>query len=299
MSEYKWACIVNPVAGNGYAGSHIEAVKEGIGKIDSQAPVVLTERPGHAAAITEDLLSKGYDTILVAGGDGTVHEAGSVLVDRKDAVLGIISSGTGNDYNYLAGFPERFKAEQWEAIKKRNVSQFDVGVCNGQYFFNGMGLGFDAAMTAESHADRERTGKSGKGRYTWIILKTLLGYRETGRKMVIDGAASERTSFLTTVAIGKRFAGSYHLTPRAVADDGLLDICDIDPLSLPDRLNILLKVPGGRHLDHKAVNYINGRTCLFEFAEDVPAHLDGELIFSRRFDISIKEKSLNIITNFG
>lgn len=296
MNNHKWACIVNPVAGNGFALDHMENIRKNMKLIAPEAPLIMTERPGHAAEITGQLLKEGYRTIAVAGGDGTVHEAGSALVGREDAVLGIISSGTGNDYNYLAGFPERFEENHWKALKKRKVSRFDVGICNGQYFFNGMGLGFDAAMTAESHADRERTGKSGKGRYTWIIVKTLVGYRETRRVMAIDGEIVDRTSFLTTIAVGRRFAGSYHLTPKALPDDGLLDICDIDPLSLPNRLNILLKVPSGSHLGHKSVNYHQCRSCSFEFADDVPAHLDGELVFGRKFDISIKEKSLNVIT---
>jgi len=297
MNRHKWACILNPVAGNGCAARNIETIRSKIKAIDSEAPIVQTERPGHGAILANRLLSDGYDTILVAGGDGTVHEVGSALVDNKDCALGIISCGTGNDYNYMAGFPERFADEHWSAIKLRNIRPFDVGVCNGQYFFNGMGLGFDAAMTAESNLDREKTGKSGNGRYTWIILKTLFGYKEVKRLMSVEENTQNRTSFLTTVAIGRRFAGSYLLTPQAIVDDGLLDICDIDPLSLFKRLQILLKVPKGTHVDEPSVNYYRSRNCKIVFDETVPAHLDGELIFNSEFDISIREKCLNIITN--
>lgn len=293
----KWACIVNPVAGGGYAAENLDLIKKKLKGIDPEAPLKVTERPGHASEVAAQYVKEGYDSILVAGGDGTVHEVGSVLVDREDMALGIISAGTGNDYNYLAGFPERFEEKHWTALKERKTRTFDVGICNGQYFFNGMGLGFDAAMTAASHTDREKTGKSGKGRYTQIILKTLVGYREEGRTMIKDGSTEERTSFLTTIAVGRRFAGSYHLTPRAIPDDGLLDICDVGRLSLPQRLNILTKVPRGTHLSHRSVHYSNCRTCRFEFEKEVPAHLDGELIFSKIFDVSIKERCLNIITN--
>jgi len=297
MDKHKWACIVNPVAGNGYALKNLDRITSRMKSIDHRAPVYLTEKPGHGTIIAENLLEEGYDTILVAGGDGTAHEVGSVLVDYNDAAMGIISAGTGNDYNYMAGFPDRFEDEHWKNIKNRHITRFDVGVCNDQFFFNGMGIGFDATMSAESQADRERTGKSGKGRYTWIILRTLLGYKEIERSMSIDNKKLKHKSFLTTIAIGRRFAGTYYLTPDAVADDGLLDICDIDPLSLYQRLNILLKVPKGTHLGNPQVSYYNCKSCALQFDEVVPAHLDGELIFEKNFDISIKEKCLNLITN--
>lgn len=294
---YKWACIVNPVAGGGYAVKNLDEIRKKIQEIDPQAPIRMTERPGHASEIASEFVENGYNTILVAGGDGTVHEVGSVLVGREDLALGIISAGTGNDYNYMAGFPDHFEESHWAAMKMRNTRAFDVGICNGQYFFNGMGLGFDATMTAASHADREKTGKTSKGRYTMIILKTLIGYREDKRLMAVDGSAEDKTSFLTTIAVGRRFAGSYHLTPRAIPDDGLLDICDVGRLSLLQRLNILTKVPKGTHLSHPSVEYMNCSCCRFDFDHDVPAHLDGELIFSKSFEISLKERCLNIITN--
>ena len=298
MVKHKWACIINPVAGNHYPEKNINYIKDKLLSFKRDMPIHFTKEPGHGAIIAGELIEQGYDTILVVGGDGTVHEVGSVLVDQKHVVMGIISGGTGNDYNYMAGFPEHFEDVHWDSLFSRNITAFDVGLCNKQFFFNGMGIGFDATMSAESQADRVQTGKSGKGRYTWIILKTLLGYKELHRNMSIDMESRKVQSFLTTVAIGRRFAGSYHLTPKAIADDGLLDICDIKPLRLFQRLNILLKVPGGSHLKHKSVNYYTCKTCSFEFEQIVPAHLDGEIIFDKSFDVSIKNKSLNVITNF-
>ena len=114
----------------------------------------------------------------------------------------------------------------------------------GSTFLMVWGSVFDATMTANSIEDRKQTGKSGKSEiYMDYIKETLLGYKEKKRVMIVDNRSEECHSFLTTIAIGRRFAGSYHLTPNAIADDGLLDICDIKPLSLFKRLDILMKVP--------------------------------------------------------
>ena len=55
----------------------------------------------------------------------------------------------------------------------------------------------------------------------------------------------ETDCFINTIAIGRRFAGGFFLTPKAIANDGLLDVCMIKKLNLFQRFNILLKVPKG------------------------------------------------------
>ncbi len=54
----------------------------------------------------------------------------------------------------------------------------DAGLVNGRHFLNGMGLGFDAQVAAENYVAPDEVAKgSGKGKYIWHILKTLLFYQ--------------------------------------------------------------------------------------------------------------------------
>ena len=86
---------------------------------------------------------------------------------------------------------------------------------------------------------------------------------------------------------GRRFAGGFFLTPRAIANDGLLDVCMIKKLSLFQRFGILLKVPKGTHINDTKVNYYQTPSINLEFSQKVPFHVDGELYFSEKFDVSI------------
>ena len=102
----------------------------------------------------------------------------------------------------------------------------DVGRCNGNLFFNGMGLGFDAQVAAENYeAPGQIKQGGGKSKYIWHILKTLLFFKEQKMMIEANGEKNESLSFLNTISIGRRFAGDFYLTPKAYADDGLLDIC--------------------------------------------------------------------------
>jgi diacylglycerol kinase family enzyme len=115
--------------------------------------------------------------------------------------------------------------------------------------------------------------------------------------VISENGKHETDCFINTIAIGRRFAGGFFLTPKAIANDGLLDVCMIKKLALLQRFSILLKVPEGKHISDKKVNYYQTSGLNLEFSEEVPYHVDGELHFSRKFDVSILPSALNTIYN--
>lgn len=295
--KMEWAFIVNPVAGSRFAASYTDKVKEMIHRYDVKARIVLTKHKGHGTELAAEFATKGFRYIIAVGGDGTVNEVAKGLVGKDRIIMGVISAGTGNDFNQILGFPERFNNEDWETFFKKNVIGIDVGSCNGNIFLNGMGLGFDAQVAAENIKDQSKMRKSGKNRYIWHIIKTILYYKEQPMTIIADGQIKQTGCFMNTIANGRRFAGGFMVTPRAIANDGLLDICMIKKLSLPQRFNMLRKVPGGSHIGDKKVTYYRTGRLRIEFDTEVPHHLDGEIFFSAVFDVKILPTKLNMIYN--
>jgi diacylglycerol kinase (ATP) len=293
----QWAFIINPIAGNGFAKTIIPKLEEMIGKYKISAELALTERTGHATELSAKYLERGFSYIIGIGGDGTFNEISKPLINNKGVIAGLIPAGTGNDFIQILGFPDRFGEKEWDVFFNANRIAMDVGSCNGMIFLNGMGLGFDAQVAAENYVEPGKVKKGGKHKYIWHIVKTLLFFREK-RMTVINGNEKHETDcFINTIAIGRRFAGGFFLTPKAVANDGLLDVCMIKKLSLIQRFNILLKVPEGKHILDKKVNYYQTSALNLDFSEKVPFHVDGELYFSEKFDVSILPSALNIIYN--
>ena len=174
----------------------------------------------------------------------------------------------------------------------------DVGVVNGKHFLNGMGLGFDAQVAAENYVEPGEVAKgSGKSKYIWHILKTLLFYRE--KKVIINSgdSSTDTDCFINTIAVGRRFAGSFFLTPEAIANDGLLDVCMIRKLNLLQRLRILTMVPKGTHVNDPKVNYYQTEKLRVSFEQKVPYHVDGELYFDTIFEVKVLPSAVNIIFN--
>ncbi len=293
----KWAFIINPVAGNGYSLTLVPKLKEMIERHKIEAKIAYTERSGHATELSEIFRKKGFDYIIGIGGDGTLNEIARSLINCKDVITGIIPAGTGNDFIQILGFPNRFKDADWEIFFSARVKKMDAGSCNGMIFLNGMGLGFDAQVAAENYTEPGKVKKGGAHKYIWHIVKTLLFFREKKMIVISPEGRHETDCFINTIAIGRRFAGSFFLTPKAIADDGLLDVCMIKRLSLFQRFGILLKVPKGTHIHDKKVNYYQTPSINLEFTEVVPFHVDGELNFAKEFTVKTIPGALTTIYN--
>ena len=295
IKNEKWVFIVNPIAGNCFGQTMVPVIEGMIRKHNIDGEIILTEYAGHATRISSDHAERGTHYIIAVGGDGTLNEVARPLIGNKEIVAGIIPAGTGNDYSQIPGFPNRFTEKDWDIFFKKNVISQDVGTVNGAIFLNGMGLGFDAEVAAQNYTEGGKVKKGGADKYIWHIVKTLLFFKE--RKMIINtnGNRVETDCFMNTISIGRRFAGSFFLTPQAVANDGLLDVCAIKRLNLFQRFKLLLKVPKGEHITDKHVNYFQTSSIDLEFPQEVPFHVDGELNFAKTFSVRLIPAGLNII----
>ncbi len=299
MSHPHWLFIINPVAGNGLAASYATTVQAMIERYQIPAEMIFTQRRGHATQLANDYVQQGFTHIVGVGGDGTFSEIIQALVHKPEVTFGAVSAGTGNDFIHILGFSDHFSDEDWEIFFEENTIQMDVGRCNDRYFINGMGLGFDAQVAFENYeAENSRAVKAGsKAKYWKHILKTLVTYKEQDMRVSYLDQARTTKSFLNTIAIGRRLAGGFYLTPSAIANDGLLDICMISQLSLSGRIKELLRVIKQAHIEDPVVNYFTTDRIVFEFDHEVPAHLDGEMYFGSRFEVSILPHHLKTIYN--
>jgi diacylglycerol kinase (ATP) len=294
-----WVFIVNPIAGNGYGASCVPIVKEMMARHGADGEVVLTRGKGHATELASEHASRGARRVVGVGGDGTLSEMAQGLVGRAGVTFGAVPAGTGNDFIHLLGFPDRLDDALWDVVFAAAETGMDVGRCNGRYFINGMGLGFDAQVAMDNY-HMENGGevrRGSKAKYTWHIVKNILFYKERPMRVTLEGRTVEQRSFLNTIANGRRLAGGIHITPKALADDGLLDVCMTDPLSVPMRFKELISFQHQTHLSDPVVHYHQVDRARFEFDDEAPAHLDGEVTFARRYDIDVVPAGLRAIFN--
>ena len=73
-------CLIhNPQAGRGKARAAAARLREALGRAGLAPQELVTQGRGHAEELVSQAVERGVDTVIVVGGDGTVHEAAQAL----------------------------------------------------------------------------------------------------------------------------------------------------------------------------------------------------------------------------
>ena len=291
--------IVNPAAANGSTERLWERLEQAIRKEVGELEVSFTAASNHATTLAREALADGFEMIVAVGGDGTVNEVVNGFFDsgsliNPDAVLGVISRGTGSDFIKTMNIPKEIEAASRVlgegSTRKCDVGHFVSTDPNGgkmeRYFINiaDFGIGGEAVERVNN------TTKAFGGFVSFLYgtLKTLVAYKsKTVRVKVDDSYEFEKPINNVVVANGQYFGGGMRIAPNAEVDDGLFDIIILDDMSLLESLANISRLYNGSHIDHPKVECLRGKTVIAESAEVVLIDVEGEYggILPARFDI--------------
>jgi diacylglycerol kinase (ATP) len=219
--------------------------------------------------------------------------------------LAVFPIGSANDYAASLGLDP----DWWRhGGLSEGVRPVDVGIARSpggreRYFVNGLGLGFNAAVTLE----RNRIPwLRGVPLYCLGLLGALVRrFRCPVLKVTFDtdnGPVVRQVPTLAlTVAVGRR-EGNFMLAPDAQLDDGLFDYLQAGILKRWELVRYLPQMISG-DLPYHHPQLWAGRCCRVEVESEAPlaAHLDGEL-FSRpedgiyRIEVALRKHALRVKT---
>ena len=97
--------ILNPNSGEGKKRRLQRAALERFRARGQALRVFETEKAGQATHLAHDLTQEGEGDVIVVGGDGTLHEVVNGFTNFDKCALGLIPTGTGNDFAAAAGIP--------------------------------------------------------------------------------------------------------------------------------------------------------------------------------------------------
>ncbi|MDR2722713.1 MAG: diacylglycerol kinase, partial [Cellulomonadaceae bacterium] len=237
------AVVVNPIKDN--AAQLVEAVRLMCSDAALPAPLIFeTTVEDTGAAQARAALRAGADVVAAAGGDGTVRAVASAMIGTG-VPMALLPAGTGNllarnldlpigsvdeAMAVVLGGRERHIDVGWarvtEAAKVHPLSAKGAIEGDTQLFLVIAGLGFDAAMVAETDDDL-------KHRFGWIAY-FLAGVRHLHDSRLpatiwLDDHPAVRTQ-LRSAMIGNCgiLPGNITLIPEARIDDGVLDAAVVD-----------------------------------------------------------------------
>jgi diacylglycerol kinase (ATP) len=192
--------------------------------------------------------------LIVAGGDGSIHEAVNGLLSAGyGGVLGVIPAGTGNDVARNLGIPgDPAESARLDFARARPVDVGRVGFTDGtrtgqRWFLNSISVGTSA------RANRIALSLGGliRGPAKYPIaggLALLSGGPQPYEVLVGGHTRFQGPAMNVTIANGACIGGGLRISPTSSPDDGQLELVVIGTMRRMRALRALRAIRTGAHL---------------------------------------------------
>lgn len=278
--------IVNPTAGNGKGCEKLirDIGRERAGR--ANVHIFVTEGAKMARSLVEDWCGRSPEVRFYAcGGDGTLQVVAAAAAGQKNAEVGMIPIGTGNDFVRNFKTPRLFLdiGRQIQGIARPvdliEYRETEEGFCT--YGINMINIGFDSDVAAEMQKNKRHMVFGGKRAYLFGVARTLL--RKMGKEMEVtaDGERLAGEFLLTAAANGRFCGGGFMAAPEALLSDGALDLQVIGKVGRMRFLSLVGKYRSGTYLKCPAGRAVaevrRCREIKIVLAEQANIAIDGEI----------------------
>ncbi len=275
--------ISNPVAGKKRALKNLKTVEALLAARGVAYEVHLSHAERDATNIARALTESGERELIVVGGDGTLHEVLNGLQNANECRLGLIPSGTGNDFAEHAGIP--LDAEQALALildgEAKPTDYLDVG---GVRCMNVSGMGIDVDVL-----ERCKRGKmKGKLKYLFSLIRSLFAFRPYTVQVVNGEEVETHEALIAAACNGTQFGGGIRICPTADSTDGKLDaIIAESPGGVWKIVKAFMKLMKGKILEMPITTHFLCEELKIIPAKPCTVQLDGELYKDLVFEAKI------------
>jgi len=293
--------FINPVSGRNKGRKHAAEIITFLKDWGLVSEPYFSQKNGDLTYAIRQACLEGCRTVIIAGGDGSIHEAVNGIMESKkeNVALGLIPIGTGNDFIKAVGIPKDHK-KACEYLLSAQAHAIDIGHIetdgdHSAYFINNIGAGFDGkiGLTAQKIPLIR-----GIAVYILALIWHLIkGIPRPKAKIKID--EREYTSDMTLMAIsnGTTYGGTFNIAPDAKFDDGKLDCVFVPARGRVSVIPMLLQLMQAKHLSNPKVLFRQCENFEIETNEPIVVIADGELMSERcqKFQIKIIKKQFNLL----
>jgi diacylglycerol kinase (ATP) len=290
--------FINPVAGTGRKDLLVPLIEEKTRSRNIPFEIASTNAEGDYFYLKEKIEQEGITDIVVCGGDGTVSQVVSVLLEEAVSI-GIIPMGSGNGLAFAAKIPKKID-KALDIIFTGKAAYIDSFYINSKFSCMLCGLGFDAQV-AHDFAKQDQRG------LTTYIKQTILNFFDAAPysfDIVIKGKSFNTAAYFISVANSNQFGNQFTIAPKASLRDGLLDVVIVKKMSKLKMLWAILKqISKGQIQEYnektfhrKDVLYFQTPRIIIHNLEGAPLHIDGDPAeTNKKFSIEIIPQAFKLI----
>lgn len=289
----KTCIILNPSAGS---IKDLDDVAAQLARLPN-AEIRLTTKPGSAVRFARTAIRNGRQTIIAAGGDGTLNEVINGIGENLGAAqVGLLPLGTGNDFARSIEMPVDLKEaiDVIRAGETRAVDLVRVTSDEVRYFVNVSAGGFSGLVNEKLTPEMKKTwGPLAYLRGAAAALPELRAYRTT---LAFDNAESLMMElYNVVVANGRYVAGGRSIAPEASIDDGLLDVILIPERPATELALVVAQIALGSHLSSGAIIHRRAKKLTVNSKPGMWFNVDGELVGNEPATFEIVPRALHFI----
>ena len=291
MSRRHLALVLHgKAAGRPEVRAAVEAVRADGHRVD----VRVTWEAGDAVRFAKAAAAEGVDTVVAGGGDGSLNEVVSGVVDGSGpprCSIGLLPLGTANDFAHCCGLPIEDLTAALRLIAQSEPSPMDVATISGRVVVNLASGGFGTRVTVETPPELKKM--LGKVSY---LLTGATRFNEFGAEQgTLRGPDFQWEGPIVALGVGngRQAGGGVQICPDALLDDGLLDVAvlpEVPKEQRNEKLGVLVRE--GMAAVEKEV--VRARLPWVEI--DAPSgmhiNLDGEPIHDTHFRFETRKRWL-------
>ena len=299
----KWGILYCPKGNASKQRQKIQAVLDQRGV---EYDWVQSESTDSVERLMKMLISNGYKTIIVVGGDSALNDAVNCLMQqdgevRDSIALGVIPNGLMNDFARYWDFKEGNLEQTIDWLKKRRVRKVDLGCLHYQdkegqqrqrYFLNCVNIGLIADVM---NLRRQTRSLLGSHTLSFIVSIFLMIFHRMDYKMRIRINTDTVDRKVMTMCVGS--GPGYGQTPNAVPYSGLLDVSLVYHTEMLQVFAGVWLLLTGRFLNHRSVHPYRTREVWIDEAKHALVGVDGRLIGRPEgsYHITIEPEVINFL----
>ncbi len=271
----KMLFIINPKAGKMQLKNKLFEVVELFSK-EYLVTVVPTQFGGHAAQLAASAKEQGYDLVVCAGGDGTLNETVSGLMEQEERLpVGYIPAGSTNDFATALGlYKTPLKAAE-QIVNGRTHTQ-DVGWFNRQRRFTYI-ASFGAFTETSYLTDQNLKNVLGHLAYVLEGVKSVAKIKAVPMKIQCDDCTLDGEWLFGAVTNCTTIGGVLRLNDKDLKfNDGLFEMVLIRKPNNLLELNKILASLTTLEYDGDLVQMVHTSKAEFFCQQEVAWTLDGE-----------------------
>ena len=270
----KLLLIINPVAGRNQAQADLFKMVRVFAEHDCEVTVYPTRGPQDC---TRKVLADAgrFDLVVCCGGDGTLNEMVSGMMQREDHVpMGYIPLGSTNDFAASLHLPSHVEEAALRCVEG-TAFHMDVGSLNDRYFNYIAAFG---AFTEASYATPQQI-KNALGHLAYILegIKSLGRLQPIHVRITADGETFEEDYLFGAVTNTVSLGGVLRLDPsRVLLDDGMYELLLVKNPQNPAEAQAMLSALMLQNYDGPLVRMLRASDILFESNHEISWTIDGE-----------------------